>query len=77
MSKHQKNPIRVYSLTINSSHKTENQLLPIKDIEKILKKECKAFVFSLEKGSQGRYHYQCVIHLRERSETQKHSLLNT
>lgn len=40
-------------------------------MEKILKKECKAYVFSLEKGSQGRYHYQCVVHLLNRTRNPK------
>ncbi len=71
MSKHQNNPIRVYSLTISSSHPSENLLLPIKDLEQILKKECKSYVFSLEVGSQGRHHYQCVIHLLERTRNPK------
>ncbi len=67
MSKHQVNPVRVYSLTINSSSRTENLLLSTKDLEIILKKECKAYVFALEQGAQGRHHYQCIVHLMERT----------
>lgn len=67
MSKPNKNPIRVFSLTINSSHPTENKLLSTEELEKILKKECRAYVFSLERGIQGRYHYQCVVHLLVRT----------
>lgn len=67
MSKPNKNPIRVFSLTINSSHPTENRLLKTEDLDKILKKECRAYVYSLEKGEQGRYHYQCIVHLLVRT----------
>lgn len=62
-----KNPIRVFSLTINSSHPTENRLIPINELEIILQKECKAYVFSLEKGEKGRFHYQSIVHLRDRT----------
>lgn len=65
MSKQIKNPIRVFSLTINANHPTENTLITQQELEEILQKECKAYVFSLEKAS--RYHYQSIVHLKERT----------
>lgn len=66
-----KNPLRIWALTINSPHPTEDRLPSRERLGEFLKKICKSFTFSKEIGSQGegRYHYQCVINLQDKYRT--------
>lgn len=64
-----KHPLRMWALTINSPHATEDNLPTSSEVGSLLKRLCKSYAFSKEIGSQGRYHYQCVINLLDVNRT--------
>jgi len=66
-----KNGIRIWSLTINSPDpKAKTMSLSSQELSDVLKKVANQFVFALELGEKnGRLHYQCVVHLKERTRT--------
>lgn len=64
-----KNPIRIWSLTINASDPLLDTLPSETTLGDIFKKHCKAYVFAKELGAQGRWHYQCFLHLNVKTRT--------
>jgi len=64
-----KNPIRIWSLTINASDPLLDTLVDEQSLASIFKKICKSYVFAKELGEQKRFHYQCFLHLKEKTRT--------
>lgn len=63
------NPVRIWSLTINAMDTTLDDLPNSKELGIIFQKECKSYVFAKEQGEGGRFHYQCFLHLKDKTRT--------
>lgn len=50
----------------NSESLTENTLPTVMEFKKILKSHAKKWIFQLERGAQGRYHYQVRVSLKDK-----------